>query len=245
MGCRFFLAVRAKINNEYICLMKLEWVVYPRFGRTEKKALNFIRYCADPLTMRRVREQRTRQFIATLMDASIELFGGLLGSYFGAMVAALVTAMNQDAGADAMQSSMKSGFGIGFAFWAISISLINRVLIQGISRASIGKKIMKLEIASSGAPLTWNRMALRWVLSVGSLATFGAGYWYAWFNAEGRFFHDVVAGTRVVPEGESEAIAPAAIPAEKLAYLPMVRKSQPLMVIPSPEAEQADKKKAA
>jgi uncharacterized RDD family membrane protein YckC len=171
--------------------------------------------------------------MATLMDATIEFFGGLLGSYFGAMVAALVTAMNQDAGAEAMQSSMRSGFGIGFAFWAISISLINRVLIQGISRASIGKKIMKLEIASSGAPLTWNRVALRWVLSVGSLAAFGAGYWYAWLNAEGRFFHDVVAGTRVVPEHELEPVVRVDVPPA----LPAVREGHPLMVIPSANAE--------
>jgi uncharacterized RDD family membrane protein YckC len=174
------------------------------------------------------------------MDASLELFGGLLGSYFGAMVAALVTAMNQDAGAEVMQSSMRSGFGIGFAFWAISISLINRVLIQGISRASIGKKIMKLEISSIGAPLTWNRIALRWVLSVGSLATFGAGYWYAWFNAEGRFFHDVLAGTRVVPEKSAE---PAAAP-EVAAILPMVRENRQLLVLPAAE-EESRKKKAA
>lgn len=156
------------------------------------------------------------------MDASLELFGGLLGSYFGAMVAALVTAMNQDAGAEAMQSSMRSGFGIGFAFWAISISFINRVLIQGISRASIGKKIMKLEISSLGASLTWNQVAMRWIFSIGSLATFGAGYWYAWFNAEGRFFHDLLAGTRVGPE--QEATQEANLP-------PMARENRQLLVL--------------
>jgi len=148
-----------------------------------------------------------RKFGAGLVDGSIELIGGFLGSYFGAMVAALVTVASPNLQPELMQSSMKSGFGIGFAFWAISISFVNRVLIQGISRSSIGKKVFHLELVSPAEDLSWSRMMYRWVLSIGSMAFFGAGYWYMLFNEEGRSFHDLVAGTEVVPALEDAGIS--------------------------------------
>lgn len=146
-----------------------------------------------------------RRSASTLVDFSLELSGGLLGSYFGAMVAALVTAVRASA-PEQIEQSMRSGFGMGFAFWALSISIVNRVLIQGISRASIGKKIFKLEIISSEQSLTWTTMFTRWVVSVGSLAAGGAGYWYAFMNPENKTLHDLIAGTDVVPRFESATV---------------------------------------
>ncbi len=140
-----------------------------------------------------------RRIGSSLVDGALELTGGLLGSYLGAMVAALVTVMHEEAAAETMQSSMKSGFGIGFAFWALSISFLNRVLIQGISRASIGKKLFHLELVSARDSMTWGRVTGRWVLSVGSLVVLGAGYWFMLLNRERRTLHDLVAGTDVVP----------------------------------------------
>jgi uncharacterized RDD family membrane protein YckC len=131
------------------------------------------------------------------------------------MVAALVTVMTPNVAPESMQLSIKSGFGIGFAFWALSISFLNRVLIQGISRASIGKKIFKLELVASGESLTWPRMMYRWILSIGSLSIFGAGYWYALFNDEERSFHDILAGTDVVPEFEAAKLTSEVTPIEQ------------------------------
>ena len=147
-----------------------------------------------------------RRIGSVVVDISLELTGGLLGSYFGAMVAALVTAMKNGA-PEQMEHSMKSGFGIGLAFWAISVSFVNRVLIQGLSRASIGKKLFHLELISSAEPLTWSTMIKRWIVSVGSLASGGAGYAYAFFNEENLTFHDLIANTDVVPIFEGSSIA--------------------------------------
>jgi uncharacterized RDD family membrane protein YckC len=140
------------------------------------------------------------------VDLTLELWGGLLGSYFGAMVAALVTAMKSSA-PEQMEQSVRSGFGLGFAFWALSISLVNRVLIQGVSRASIGKKLFKLELIASGEPITWTTMLKRWVVSVGSVAAGGFGYWYAFFNEERKTLHDLIAGTDVVPMFQSPSVS--------------------------------------
>jgi uncharacterized RDD family membrane protein YckC len=152
-----------------------------------------------------------RRIGSSIVDGALEFTGGLLGSYLGAMVAALVTVMHEDSAAETMQSSMRSGFGVGFAFWALSISFLNRVLIQGISRASIGKKLFRLELVSARDPLTWGRVVGRWLLSVGSLVVFGAGYWFALLNRERRTLHDLVAGTDVVPAAKEMSAEPGHI----------------------------------
>ncbi len=147
-----------------------------------------------------------RRSASSAVDFTLELWGGLLGSYFGAMVAALVTAMKASA-PEQMEQSVRSGFGLGFAFWALSISLVNRVLIQGVSRASIGKKLFKLELISTGEPITWTTMLKRWVVSVGSVSIGGFGYWVAFFNEEKKTLHDLIAGTDVVPMFESTSVS--------------------------------------
>jgi hypothetical protein len=143
---------------------------------------------------------------STVVDGAIEIGGGLLGSYFGVMVAALLIAA-QNEPPEQLQSSMYSGMGFGFVFWALAISFINRVLIQGLSRASIGKKVFKLELISSGGPLTWTTIMTRWILSYVSIAAAGLGYAYLFFNKEARAFHDVVAHTDIVPEYETAAVS--------------------------------------
>ena len=103
-----------------------------------------------------------RRMIASAIDTLISFCSGLLGGYFGAMLAALMVILN-DVSPITTQRAIWSGMGLGFVFWGIGASLINKVLIQGISRASIGKKYMNLEIVSIGAPITWNLMFKRWL----------------------------------------------------------------------------------
>ncbi len=128
-----------------------------------------------------------------------------MGSYFGAMVAALVVALKNDS-PSAMQASIWNGVGFGFVFWMFSISFLNRVLIQGVSRASIGKKLFKIEIVSAVGPLTWSMVTKRWLLGYVSLLAGGAGFLYSFFNREGHTFHDVLTGTDVIPLFESATI---------------------------------------
>ena len=139
-----------------------------------------------------------RRMGSGVVDLAIELGGGLLGSYFGMMVAALLIAVKNEP-AEQLQASMWNGLGFGFIFWALSVSFMNRVLIQGVSRASIGKKLFKIEIMSTAQPLTWTTMMKRWVLSTVSLALGGLGYIYLLFDREHRTFHDLISHTDVIP----------------------------------------------
>jgi hypothetical protein len=137
-----------------------------------------------------------RRVGASGIDFSIEFFGGALGAYFGIIVAALLTAL-KDEPPTAMQTSIWHGFGFGFLFWAVSVSFINRVLIQGVSRASLGKKYFKLEL-SSEKDLTWAGVFTRWACGYISLLVGGLGYTYALFDSENRTFHDRLTNTKVV-----------------------------------------------
>ena len=194
-----------------------------------------------------------RKMGASAVDLALELSGGMLGSYFGAMVAALITVMNQNVSPQMMQSSIKSGFGIGFVFWALGVSFLNRALIQGISRASIGKKLFKLELVSDTNSLTWTRVMSRWVFSMGSLTAFGGGYLYALFHPERRTLHDVLAGTDIVPEFESNSVElelkeadPESEEALQLMIISNAQAERPsATVIRLPRKEKEEKKKVA
>jgi hypothetical protein len=103
-----------------------------------------------------------KRAIATGIDFSIEIAAGFLGGYFGAMVAALVIVLHR-VSPMATQKAIWGGMGFGFLFWLITASWVNRVLIQGMSRASIGKRLMNLEIVSNGPAISWAVMMRHWV----------------------------------------------------------------------------------
>lgn len=146
-----------------------------------------------------------RRFGAGLVDAFVEVSGGVLGSYFGAMVAALVVALKDEPPTE-MQASIWKGVGFGFVFWMFSVSFLNRVLIQGVSRSSLGKKVFKLELVSAVGPLTWEMVTRRWLLSYVSFLAGGLGFLYALFNRDGHTLHDQISGTDVIPMFESATI---------------------------------------
>ena len=77
-------------------------------------------------------------------------------------MAALVIVLG-DVSPAATQKAIWTGMFFGFFFWGLTVSWLNRVLVQGYSRASIGKKYMNLEIISTGAPISWEVMVKYWV----------------------------------------------------------------------------------
>lgn len=103
-----------------------------------------------------------RRILAAGIDFGVELLCGVMGSYFGAMVAAL-TMILHEVSPQATQRFIWTGMVSGFVFWYLSASWINRVLIQGISRASFGKRLMEIEIISLGAPISWSVMMRHWI----------------------------------------------------------------------------------
>jgi hypothetical protein len=103
-----------------------------------------------------------RRAIASGIDFTIEVAAGFLGGYFGAMVAALVIVLHRVSPA-ATQKAIWGGMGFGFLFWMLAASWVNRVLIQGMSRATLGKRVMNLEIVSNGPAISWSVMMRHWV----------------------------------------------------------------------------------
>lgn len=139
----------------------------------------------------------SKRAAAAMIDFSLEIFGGLLGSYFGALLAALATSFG-DSTAEQVHENIWNGLGFGFAFWFLAISFVNRVLIQGLSRATLGKKIFNIELVSISGVYDWKLVTSRWLLSQASFIFFGVGYWFMAANKELRSLHDIVLGTDVV-----------------------------------------------
>lgn len=64
--------------------------------------------------------------------------------------------------------------------------------------ATIGMRAWKFRLVrDDGLRVDVRHAALRYVLAVVSLAALGCGYWYAWFDADRRTWHDRVCGTRM------------------------------------------------
>lgn len=64
--------------------------------------------------------------------------------------------------------------------------------------ATVGSRAWKFRLVrNDGSRVDARTALLRFVLAVVSLAALGCGFWYAWFDAGHRTWHDRVCGTRV------------------------------------------------
>jgi uncharacterized RDD family membrane protein YckC len=64
--------------------------------------------------------------------------------------------------------------------------------------ATIGMRAWKLKLVrDDGARVDARTAVVRYVLALASLAAFGCGFWYAWFDADRRTWHDRVCRTRM------------------------------------------------
>jgi uncharacterized RDD family membrane protein YckC len=64
--------------------------------------------------------------------------------------------------------------------------------------ATIGMRAWRIRLQrADGGKLDRRRAVLRFVLASLSLAALGCGFWYAYFDAEKRTWHDRVCGTRM------------------------------------------------
>lgn len=65
--------------------------------------------------------------------------------------------------------------------------------------ATVGMRAWRLRVvAADGGRIGVATACRRCVLAVLSLAALGCGFWYAWFDAEHRTWHDRMCGTHVV-----------------------------------------------
>ena len=64
---------------------------------------------------------------------------------------------------------------------------------------TIGMRAWRLRlVGDNGYPLPWPRAALRFAMAVISAALLGAGFWWSLFDPDGRTWHDIVAGSRML-----------------------------------------------
>jgi uncharacterized RDD family membrane protein YckC len=85
------------------------------------------------------------------------------------------------------------------SLWLLAVAGAYFVVSWTRIGATIGMRAWKLKLVRGDGTRVDVRVALlRYVLALVSLAALGCGFWYAWFDAERRTWHDRVCGTRMI-----------------------------------------------
>ena len=83
--------------------------------------------------------------------------------------------------------------------WLLVVAGAYFVVSWTLVGATIGMRAWKLKLVRDDATRIDARTAMiRYVLALVSLAALGCGFWYAWFDADGRAWHDRVCRTRMM-----------------------------------------------
>ena len=97
-------------------------------------------------------------------------------------------------------SSLLRGLMNGAWDFAIVWAIYNLIFLKWLQGASPGKTLMKLRVVSqNGQPLEKRQRMLRAIVSIFSMHVFFLGYLWALWEPQRRTWHDLFAGTRVVP----------------------------------------------
>jgi hypothetical protein len=86
--------------------------------------------------------------------------------------------------------------------WTFGIAwgIYNLILLKWLAGSTPGKRLMKLRVVSeNGAPLDKRQRMARSAVSIVSGSAFFLGYLWALWEPQRRTWHDLMAGTRVVP----------------------------------------------
>lgn len=82
--------------------------------------------------------------------------------------------------------------------WLFAITAAYFVVSWTRVGATIGMRAWRLRLVRvDGTRVDARTAMLRFPLALASLVLLGAGFWYAWFDAERRTWHDRVCGTRM------------------------------------------------
>jgi uncharacterized RDD family membrane protein YckC len=83
--------------------------------------------------------------------------------------------------------------------FALALSTAYFVVSWARGGQTIGMRAWKLRVLDAdGSRVSWSRAFLRFFVALASLAVFGAGFWWALVDAQGRTWHDMAARTRAV-----------------------------------------------
>jgi uncharacterized RDD family membrane protein YckC len=66
------------------------------------------------------------------------------------------------------------------------------------ARQTVGMRAWKIRLVAANEPPRVSRLALRFLVGIGSLLAAGAGFWTALWRDDGATWHDRASGTRLV-----------------------------------------------
>ncbi|GBC81287.1 hypothetical protein HRbin10_00394 [bacterium HR10] len=97
------------------------------------------------------------------------------------------------------------------ALAACLVLLVNHFILCSVRGQSVGMALVGIQIVrADGRPLSWGRSLLRHTLGYGLAALpLGLGFLWMLMDGQGRGWHDLLSGTRVVTEaddGEAQGV---------------------------------------
>jgi uncharacterized RDD family membrane protein YckC len=155
------------------------------------------------------------RFGGHVVDSVLMTCASYSGTFFGAFVATLMA--GGAAPKEAAEKVMAQGAMVGWLFWSLAFGILNYVALQGLTGASVGKRVAGLRVVrDDGRELGMGLAALRLVSYMASSLPFYLGYLAIFWSDRRQCWHDSLCGTVVVKRG---AVYPART-ATVLATLP-------------------------
>jgi uncharacterized RDD family membrane protein YckC len=100
-----------------------------------------------------------------------------------------------------------------FRLWLVLVLGAYFVYCWSRSGQTLALKTWRLRIARrDGQPLSVKLALMRYLLALWGALLAGVGFWWAFFDREGQFLHDRLAGTRIVKVGPAAPVTGSQAP---------------------------------
>ncbi|MGE0614768.1 MAG: RDD family protein [Bacteriovoracia bacterium] len=158
---------------------------------------------------------RYARFVSYIVDNLLIQLVALAGAAVGGLIATLVV-QTRNFPPDTVASAVNAGRVMGGLFWGFAAWILNCVVLQGLTGASVGKQVFGLRVQGAmGETPSFGKMAGRAIAqAIMSTPYFVLSHLVIFFTKNKQGLHDLMCGTVVVRRPVAKVIpllAPAAV----------------------------------
>lgn len=153
--------------------------------------------------MENPRWQRFFAFIIDLLGSYVvQFFGGVMGAFLGSLFT-----LEAEVTEAVVQSNAIQGFFVGTLFWGTAYWLLNWVVLQAMTGATLGKHVFKLKLVrTDGSELEWSTVLGRTLVFSLSLIFFGLGLIPILVTRKSQGLHDFIFKTEVIHSDQTASL---------------------------------------
>jgi len=141
--------------------------------------------------------------IAGAVDLVVLFLSQFLGAYVTGVIVAVAMTLEGASEIVVYQHSSQAMF-VGWVFWAGLMWVSNYIFLQGLTGATIGKKICQLQVVNeNGSPIGVVKSLMRSLFYVVSFIPFLYGFFAIFWNQKSQAWHDLICKTVVLHQDEN------------------------------------------